>query len=389
MNAFFASIEQQENLSLRGKPVVVTPTPCPSGCIITSSYEARKKGIKTGMSIREAQNIFPNIHICASNTFLYLKYHKRIIEIVKNITPFYKIKSIDELTILIPPSLRTKKSSTKFANNLKNKINTVLGNYIRCSIGIAQNIFLAKTAAEFIKPDGLTIIEIKDIKKYLSRLKLTDLCGISCGMKKRLFCQNINSPIDFYSEKQETLKSMFGKIGEYWFLNLHGFDIDTHNYKEKPKSISQSHVLEPKFRSKKLSWPICQKLIYKAAFRLRNINSKTDKLYLKINFCNKEKYKRIIKIPQTSSSIEITKHAKNLFQKAMLKKSFPFKITIAFPTIIDSSYTQKTLFGENKQNNIFKTIDEINSNYKSKIMTANEYLAKNTAPDRISFGKPF
>ncbi len=95
MNAYFASVEQQVHPEFQNKPVIVTPTPCPTGCIVTSSYEARKLGIKTGMQVRDAQFIYPKIIIRGSDTFLYLKYHEKLVEIIKTLLHF---TSLNQLT---------------------------------------------------------------------------------------------------------------------------------------------------------------------------------------------------------------------------------------------------------------------------------------------------
>lgn len=390
MNAYFASVEQQVHPILRGKPVIVTPTPCPSGCIITSSYEAREYGIKTGMQVKDAQSICPSINIRESNTFLYLEYHEKIINIIKNITPFYKVKSIDELAIKLTPEDQNYKNSFKLALRIKYLIRKNLGSYISCSIGIAPNIFLAKMAAESKKPNGLTTLHIFELNKFLKKLKLTDLCGIAHRMANNLRAININTPLDFYNTDIQTLKNQLGKIGEYWYLNLHGYDTENILSSNPPRSVSQSHVLEPRFRNWDLAWSVCEKLIFKAAKRLRNYKINPKKLSLRVNFLGKGKYRNWLKINPTTDSFILTRYIKSIWKHIPKYENFPLKICVAFFDFTPSSPLQSALFDNNeKTRSISQSIDKINNKFsKDTIYTANILKACDSAPDRISFGQP-
>ncbi len=390
MNAYFASVEQQAHPELRGKPVIITPTPCPTGCIITSSYEARAYGIKTGMQVREAQSIYPHIIIRESDTFLYLKYHEKLIEIIKNLTPFYIVKSIDELAIKLSPQDQNYKNSQKFALTIKHLIKKHLGAYVRCSIGIAPNIFLAKTAAESKKPDGLTILHTYELKSFLKKLKLTDLCGIAHRMANNLQALGINSPSDFYSTDIQTLKDQLGKIGEYWCLNLHGYDANISFSSAPPKTISQSHVLEPRLRNWDLAWAVCEKLIFKAARRLRDHRLTPRKLSLGVSFLGEGRYKNWLKINPTDDSFTLTKYIKSIWKYIPKYENFPLKVCITFFDFVPSNPLQQALFDNlKKERSLSQSIDKINDKFtKSTIYPANVLLAHDSAPDRISFGQP-
>lgn len=390
MNAYFASVEQQVNPDLRNKPVVVTPTPCPTGCIITSSYEARKYGIKTGMRVKEAQSIYPNIIVRGSDTFLYLKYHEKLVNVIKNITPFYKVKSVDELAIKITPEDQNYKNSLKLALKIKHLVRKNLGSYIRCSIGIAPNVFLAKMAAESKKPDGLTTLHVFELKRFFSKLELTDLCGIAHRMANNLQAIDINNPLDFYKTDIQTLKDNLGKIGEYWYLNLHGYNTNILSSQTPPKSISQSHVLEPRLRNWELAWSVCEKLIFKAARRMRDNKLIPKKLSLQVSFFGKGRYRNWLKINPTDDSFTLTKYIKSIWKHIPKYENFPMKVSIAFFDFNFSNPLQSALFDSNKKyRSLSQSIDKINKCFsKSTIYTANIMKAYDSAPDRISFGQP-
>lgn len=390
MNAYFASVEQQEHPHLRGKPVIVTPTPCPTGCIITSNYEARTYGIKTGMQVRFAQHLCPKIIIRKSDTFLYLKYHKKLVEIIKNLTPFYLVKSIDELAIKLTPQDQNYKHSLQFALKIKHLIKINLGPHVRCSIGIAPNIFLAKTAAESKKPDGLTILRINELKSSFAKLKLIDLCGIAYHMENNLRALNINTPLEFFTTDVQKLKNQLGKVGEYWYLNLHGYDVNKSFSSDPPKTVSQSHVLEPKLRSWDLAWSVCEKLVFKAAKRLRSYHLISKKLSLKVNFIGEGKYKNWLKISPINDSFTLTRHIKSIWQHIPKYENFPLKICVVFFELIASNPRQKKLFNDDKKAQLLSfSIDKINNKFsRNTICPASVLKAQDSAPDRISFGQP-
>lgn len=390
MNAYFASCEQQAHPELRGKPVAVTPVLCPSGCVITSSYEARAYGVKTGIMIKDAKRLCPNIICVQSDTFRYLDYHEKLIKVIKNLTPFYTVKSVDELVIRLSTKDQNQDDAIKFAKLIKSDIKTHLGSYLRCSVGIAPNSYLSKTAAEFKKPDGLTVLTMKELPDFFSRLELRDLCGINYRMEMRLHALGIKSPSDFFRETSENLKRKMGVAGDYWHLNLHGYDALVDRKIIIPKTISQSHVLEPRFRNWRLSWPVCQKLTYKAASRLRREKLIAKKLMLYIRFYGELRYKKWIKIPSCSDSMSIAKYIRSLWDMAPRYENIPLKIALVLFDLHPAHSYQASLFDtREKGKKLFSSIDKINNDYsRDTVQPANFLYVQDSAPERISFGSP-
>jgi len=390
MNAYFASVEQQVNPSLRNKPVAVTPVICPNGCIISPSYEARAVGVKTGMSLKEAKILCPSIIFRQSNTYHYLKYHQKILKIINNLTPFYQIKSIDELVIKLTPREQNYTSSKLLAEEIKNHIYNSLGIYLKCSIGIGPNEFTAKSAAESKKPDGLTTIRLEELRSFYSKLSLRDLCGINYRMEINLNRLSIFSPLDLFNKDIQELKENFGKAGEYWYLKMNGYDNDVNYVKSLQKSISQSHVLEPRFRNWPCAWSICQKLLYKASEKLRKNNFMCQKIFLFIKFMGSEYFKKMIKIPANSDSFSLTRYLKIIWNQVPKFQNAPLKIAIVLFNFQKCDLFQPNLFEcRYKEYKIAKFSDIINDRYgKNTVKPACFLNIKDSAPDRISFGQP-
>ncbi len=152
MNAFFASVEQQANPALRGKPIAVIGS-AKRTVITTSSYEARALGVKTGMTVWEARQKCPQIILVIGDNRKYTWTSAQIIKIFKDFTPLVEVFSIDEAFLDVTGSLRLFGSAERIAYLIKARIRHQFG--ITCSIGIAPNKLLAKLASDMQKPDEM------------------------------------------------------------------------------------------------------------------------------------------------------------------------------------------------------------------------------------------
>lgn len=158
-NSFFASVEQQLNPRLRGKPVAVLPLMTDSTSAIAASYEAKAYGIKTGTPVWEAKKLCPQIQLVMANHENYVRAHKKIIAVIEeHCLPVDAVCSIDEVACKLKGKEQLPEQACKLARFIKATIAQHVGEYVRCSIGIAPNRFLAKTAGDMQKPDGLTVL---------------------------------------------------------------------------------------------------------------------------------------------------------------------------------------------------------------------------------------
>ncbi len=176
MDAFFASIEQRDNPEIRGKPVIVGREDSNRGIVTTASYEARKYGVHSAMSIFQARKLCPQGVFVDGNYKKYSTASKRIFQICRNFTPKVYPISIDEAFLDITGSVPYFKSAKDIALKLQKKIKKELE--LTCSIGIAHNKMLAKIASDMDKPDGLTIITKENLNEILKKLPIDKIPGI-------------------------------------------------------------------------------------------------------------------------------------------------------------------------------------------------------------------
>jgi DNA polymerase-4 len=235
MNSFFASCEQQTNYWLRGRPIAVCVYTGKYGCVIAPSIEAKQRGIKLGLRLNEAMKICPDLVPLETNPDKYRTYHARIMKVLKRYSNEVIPRSIDEAVMDLSSYKNIYPDVVEVAKKIKQEIRDEVGDYLKCSIGIAPNAFLAKLASDIQKPDGLTIITPENIDSVLKKLELTDLPGIAKGMKERLNKAGIYTPYDLRHSTPEKLKAACKSIiGQHWHYRLHFQEVDmraTQEYK--------------------------------------------------------------------------------------------------------------------------------------------------------------
>lgn len=268
LNSYFASVEQQENPALRGRPVAVVPMDTDGTCAIAASYEAKAYGVKTGTKIYEAKRMCPGLKCVLAKHDLYVDYHHRVIDEVIRHVPIDKIWSIDELSSRLPQRQRNAAEATAVARRIKDGLRQNVGEAITCSIGLAPNSFLAKVASDMQKPDGLTILEPGALPGRLFDLKLTDLPGINIRMEERLRRAGIRTVEQFWNIAPKHARAIWGSVGgERFWYNLHGYEIP--DQATKTSMVGHSRVLDTALRPPDMARQVARRLTIKAASRLR------------------------------------------------------------------------------------------------------------------------
>ena len=221
MNAFFAAVEQQSNPALRGRPVAVVGSQQRT-IILTSSYEAREYGVKTGMTLHEARQKCPQLLLVTANNRLYTHVSSQIMLIFQDYTPLMEVSSVDEAFLDVSGSLRYFGSVERVAYLIKSRIKSRFG--LTCSVGIAPNKLLAKLASDLHKPDGLTLIKPEMVATLLENLPIEEICGIGRKTTGKLNRLGIFSCGELGRYPVKKLKRQFGIVGERLVLMGRGID---------------------------------------------------------------------------------------------------------------------------------------------------------------------
>ncbi|MCK4232993.1 DNA polymerase IV [candidate division WOR-3 bacterium] len=222
MNAFFASVEQQADPKLKGKPVIVGTGIGLRGVVSTSSYEARPYGIKSGMPLREAIKLCPYATFIPVDPYKYESVSKKIMDIFFKYTPLVEVFSIDEAYLDVTGSLRIYGSVDKLVTKIKEDIKQEFG--VSCSAGMGPNKLLAKLASSMDKPDGFARIMEEDVPLLATKLLVSALCGIGPGLTKSLEKLNIITMKDLAECNEKILIERYGIIGRRLHLMSLGKD---------------------------------------------------------------------------------------------------------------------------------------------------------------------
>lgn len=278
-NSYFASVEQQLDPRLRGKPVAVVPVETDSTCAIAASYEAKAFGIKTGTPIYEARQKCPGLICVPARHDKYVEYHHRILEEMDKHLPVSAVCSIDEVACELMRNEQSPERVTQIAASIKRGLAQNVGEYVKCSIGVAANKYLAKVATDLQKPDGFTIIEPGEEKEKLSGLKLRDLPGIGHAMERRLYFAGIYDMPSLWALTPKQMRKIWGSVwGEKMYYLLRGMDIA--DEETKRSTIGHSHVMAPELRDPAKARYVARRLTLKAAARLRRMGYFASDFYL-------------------------------------------------------------------------------------------------------------
>ncbi len=245
MNAFFASVEQQANPYLQGKPVMVCGDPTKRTTVAAASYEARPYGVKAGMSLYETQKRCPQGIFIQGNPDKYVYTSIKIISILTQFSPLIEIFSIDEAFLDITGTKRLFGSPIRIAQMIKQKIRQRFG--LTCSIGIGPNKLIAKLASGMEKPDGLVVIKEEEVPQVLDKLPVSELNGIGEKTEETLGKLGIKTCGQLGRFPENILVRLFGVLGR----NLHfmGLGVDStpvlpYFYQEETKSMGHTLTLD-------------------------------------------------------------------------------------------------------------------------------------------------
>jgi DNA polymerase-4 len=272
MDSYFASVEQQARPWLRGKPIVVSGRPDIHSVVAAASKEAKRYGIKAGMSTWEAKKLCPEVIFVPGDPDKYESVTRRFLGILISYTPMVEVYSIDEVFLDATEILPRYPDPIALALEIKRKFREELGEWITCTIGIAPNKLLAKLATEEAKPNGIKWIRPEDVPEVLRNTPVEAVCGIGPRIAKRLSYMGVWTLADLGKIPEAYLKRVFGVYGT--LLHLWGMGVDPTPLKpywqeEEEKSIGHSHALPKSLRHPEGARRVLYYLSVKTARRLR------------------------------------------------------------------------------------------------------------------------
>lgn len=280
MNCFFAQVEQQDNPFWRNRPVTVTNGKLGS-TIITASYEARAYGVKTGMSLKEARELCPNLIQAPSRPYRYAAVSTIIMESLERITPDLEIYSVDEAFLDVTRCQSLLGPPEDIARLVKRTVSDASG--LTCSVGVSGDRTTAKFAAKLNKPDGLTVIPPWEAEDRLAGELVTELSGINKGIGGFLNKYGVYKCGDMKKIPISILAKRFGNPGRRIWLMAQGKDPEPITTVVKaPKTIGHGKVMPPGTRDLRIILIYLQHMSEKVGIRLRRHGFQSNHFFMGI-----------------------------------------------------------------------------------------------------------
>ncbi|MBI2021801.1 DNA polymerase IV [Candidatus Daviesbacteria bacterium] len=389
-NSYFATVEQQANPRLRGKPIGVTGGDRMERTVLgAASVEAKRYGVKTGMRIPEALKLCPNLILVRGDSDKYLATTQKFLNILKDYSPFLEVFSIDECFLELPirtrdPVKEPLKNLLDIAQRIKERIKNEIGEWITCSIGISYNKLIAKLAGSLYKPDGLVVIEDEQAAMMiLDQIELDEVCGIGGRIKKRLNNMGI---FDFKQLRRvplDLLLTSFKSYGQVLYDMASGIDhsqITPFYERAEVKSVGHRYTIdtdsdEP-VEIKQVLLKICE--LIGRRLRAKKLVGKTVVCYYRAAFQfstpDVSSYSTPgvgifqgggmqVTIPYTNDGLEIFKAAWKIFLSIWDQK--PIRMIGATLSNLKGEKPQNLslLEDELRREKIIKALDRINNKY--------------------------
>jgi len=400
LNSYFASVEQQERVELRGRPIAIAPI---SGtdhtCCIAASYEAKAYGVKTGTGVGEARTLCPHLEIVEARPKLYVEYHQRILAAVNHCLPVTLVMSVDEMAFRLMGRERALSNATRLAMDMKDALRGV-GDTLRCSVGLAPNRYLAKLASDMLKPDGLTVLLKHDLPRALYRLKLSDLIGVGASMERRIMGHGIHTVEQLCQLSPEQMRCIWKSVlGERLWHWLRGADFN--DGETLRKSLGKQHVLAPELRSREQAYHVVQKLLQTAAANLRKVNMWAGGIGVYVEFVRSRysevdgapnrkpvaPWKAQLRFCECRDTFTLQRHLSRLWETC--PKTPRLQVGVWLFNLVPDELHTMSLFDDNddeRQQRLSRVVDELNQRFgKSAVYFANIQSVLDAAPTRISF----
>lgn len=394
MNCFYASVEMAYNPKLKGRPVAIAGNPEERrGIVVTSSYEARAKGVKTTMNLWEAKKLCPELIVLRPNFERYRTASREIFKMLSEITPFVQPVSIDEGYMDVTES-KGMGTPLDIAANLQKRIARELD--LPCSIGIAPNKFLAKMASDMKKPMGITVLRKREMPSMLWPLPIEEMYGVGGKTATKLKGIGIETIGDLARGNVYELKQILGINGERLKNRANGVDqrpVDPDAVYEF-KSIGNSKTLPQDTTDETEIRALMHYLAENVARRLKRKQAVGRSIQVMIRYHDRKTITRSKKLRNYIESKEdILIIANELLQKHWnLEPIRLLGITVQDVEEKQNIAQQLDLFSYEKvagKEKLYKTINELSEKYgKNPFISWNSTNTDNQSPS-TSFQKDF
>jgi DNA polymerase IV (DinB-like DNA polymerase) len=344
MDQFFAAVEEREHPEIRGKPVVVGADPKEGkgrGVVSTCNYEARKYGIRSGMPITRAWRLCPQAVFLPVNFRLYLQVSARIMDILQRYADKFEPWGFDEAFLDVSSRVRDYEEARRLALEIKKEIYEK--EVLTCSIGVGLNKLIAKIASDFQKPDGLTVVEEKDIKAFLEPLDVDRLLWVGKKTTRKLNEMGIKTVGDLARYDPSVLIEKFGVIGTQLYLYAQGIDRSEVGLRGPVKSIGRNVTFEKDTSDWTLVFQTLDQLCEEIYEEVKERNFLFKTVTITVRYENFETHTRSKTLPFLTNKLSDFEKATHELMQPYLRPERKIRLIGARVSNLVSGEKQKTL----------------------------------------------
>lgn len=390
LNSCFATVTQQAYIHLRGKPVVISAYSTPKGFVLSPSIEAKKFGIKLGFSNADARAVCPQVIIRTPDPEMVRDVHRKFRTIFESYSPDVVPKSIDEAVI---DFAHTKYENTDLrivGEEIRWRMKREIGEWIKCSIGISTNRFLAKLAAGIHKPEGLDVINAENVRDVFSKMVLTDFPGIASRFELRLNERGIYTPLEFLAAEEVLLRrKVFRSVnGNYWYMRMRGWEADGVEFERK--TYGHQYALAEKTGNIVLLGRLLMKLCEKMGRRARRAGRSARGIGLSLHFTDHTHWHTTHLVGyQMHTSWDYYHEAYTLLKQGLTDGKVVGQMSVHCYDLVMGHVIEDELFDEkkSKRRRAYAAADRMNDRYGEFVISpASMMKMDKTILDRIAFG---
>jgi DNA polymerase-4 len=242
LDAFFAAVEQRDHPELRGRPVIVGGAPGSRGVVSAASYEARRFGVHSAMSLREAARRCPDGVFVPVHGRRYQAASREVMAVLRRFTPLVEPISIDEAFLDVTGSRALFGDGEAIARAIKAAIRDEIR--LTASVGVATSKLVAKVASDLRKPDGLVVVAPGDEAAFLAPLPISRLWGVGDKTAAVLADYRVRTIGDLAALPPDVVRRRFGKHGMSLIERARGIDPDPIHEGDPAKSVGHEHTFE-------------------------------------------------------------------------------------------------------------------------------------------------
>jgi DNA polymerase-4 len=282
MDAFYASVEQRDDPSLRGKPLVVGGS-ARRGVVLAASYAVRPFGIRSAMPMARALRLCPNLLVVPPRFGRYAEVSEEVFRIFHAFTPEVEGLSLDEAFLDVTRSIALHGPPEEQARRIKDRIRSELG--LTASVGIAEVKFAAKIASDLRKPDGLVVVPEGGVREFLAPLPVSRLWGVGPKTEQVLRGRGLERIGQVAASDRSRLEQELGSLGPWLHDLANGIDERSVEPDREAKSIGAEETFEEDLEGEDLL-PFIHEQALRVASRLRRSGMRARSVHLKIKFAD-------------------------------------------------------------------------------------------------------